>query len=132
MSASALLALTLVILIQRKLQIGHGWKNVGISTHTWKKESPDFSGWIKIVTFVQFVEIVKEPNEAAQFPGMTFAVFRGTKDRHVVEEKLEDEAFNQCKNSSQKLELSRLSRWMDAGKAKSLTQVSSYKKSSFP
>ena len=46
---------------------------------------------------------VKELDKAAQFHDMTYAIFKDTKDRHVFDKKLQDEAFNIVKNGNHSL-----------------------------
>ena len=46
---------------------------------------------------------VNELDKAAQFHDMAYSIFKDTKDRHVFDKKLQDEAFNVVKNSSTSL-----------------------------
>jgi hypothetical protein len=46
---------------------------------------------------------VNELDKAAQFHDMAYSIFKDTKDRHVFDKKLQDEAFNLVKNSSTSL-----------------------------
>ena len=47
--------------------------------------------------------LVNELDKAAQFHDMAYSIFKDTKDRHVFDKKLQDEAFNVVKNSSTSL-----------------------------
>ena len=42
---------------------------------------------------------VKELDKAAQFHDMAYSIFKDTKDRHVFDKKLQNEAFNLAKSS---------------------------------
>jgi hypothetical protein len=46
---------------------------------------------------------VNELDKAAQFHDMAYSIFKDTKDRHVFDKKLQDEAFNLVKNLSTSL-----------------------------
>lgn len=46
---------------------------------------------------------VNELDKAAQFHDMAYSIFKDTKDRHVFDKKLQDEAFNIVKNSTSAL-----------------------------
>ena len=46
---------------------------------------------------------VNELDKAAQFHDMAYSIFRDTKDHHVFDKKLQDEAFNLVKNSTSTL-----------------------------
>ncbi len=46
---------------------------------------------------------MKELDKKAQFHDMAYAIFKDTKDRHVFDKKLQDEAFNIVKDSNHSL-----------------------------
>ena len=46
---------------------------------------------------------LNELDKAAQFHDMTYAIFKDTKDRHVFDKKLQDEAFNIVKDGKHSL-----------------------------
>lgn len=46
---------------------------------------------------------VKELDKGAQFHDMTYAIFKDTKDRHVFDKMLQDEAFNIVKDGKHSL-----------------------------
>jgi len=46
---------------------------------------------------------VKELDKLAQFHDMSYAIFKDTKDRHVFDKELQDEAFNIVKDGNHSL-----------------------------
>ena len=48
-------------------------------------------------------EPVKQLDKAAQFHDMAYAIFKDTKDRHIFDNKLQDEAFEIAKSSNNTL-----------------------------
>ena len=46
---------------------------------------------------------VKELDKAAQFHDIAYSIFKDTKDRHVFDKKLQDEAFKLVKSSNHSL-----------------------------